>query len=99
MDWVQLSQGCRYKETVYYLPFSSQGFLVFSWSTSGGWKAELTLESPIDLEPGTHALGIQRFNRGASAQYAPMQLKILVEIRMLGILFQKQTKQINLFLF
>ena len=36
----------HYEETVYFLPLSSQKFLVLIWSTSEGWKAESTLEPP-----------------------------------------------------
>ena len=47
MDGVQLSQGySHFEEAVYFLPFSSQKFLVLISSTSEGWKAESTLEPP-----------------------------------------------------
>ena len=55
------------KETVYFLSFSSQEFLVLSWSTSEGWKAELTLEPPRGFEAGTPGLGIQSLNHLAGA--------------------------------
>ena len=55
-------QQSHYEETVYFLPFSSQEYLVLNWSTSEGWKAELTLEPPIGFEPGTPGLGTQRLN-------------------------------------
>ena len=43
MDGVQLPQGySHFEETVYFLPFSSQRFLVHILSTSEGWKAEHT---------------------------------------------------------
>ena len=51
------------EETVYFVPFSSQEFLVHNWSTSEGWKAELTLEQPSGFEPGTLGLGIQHLNQ------------------------------------
>ena len=41
----------HYEETVYFLPSSSQEFMVLNWSTSEGWKAELTLEPPSVLNP------------------------------------------------
>ena len=41
---------------------SSQKFLVLILSTSGGWKAESTLEPPSGFENGTSGLGIQRLN-------------------------------------
>ena len=45
MDGVQLPQGySHFEEGVYFLPFSSQKFLVLILSTPEGWKAELTLE-------------------------------------------------------
>ena len=40
-----------------------QEFLVLNWSTSEGWKAELTLEPPSGFELGTVELEIQRLNR------------------------------------
>ena len=48
----------HYEETVYFLPLSSQKFLVLILSTSEGWKAELTLEPPSGFELGTPELGI-----------------------------------------
>ena len=33
-----------------------------TWSTSKGWKAELTLEPPSGFEHGTPELGIQHLN-------------------------------------
>ena len=53
MDEVQLPQGySRFEEAVYFLPFSSQEFLVLILSTSEGWKAESTLEPPSGFEHG-----------------------------------------------
>ena len=63
MDGVQLPQGCsHFEEAVYFLPLSSQKFLVLILSTLEGWKAELTLEPPSGFEHGTPGLGIQCFN-------------------------------------
>ena len=63
MDGAQLAQGySHFEEAVYFLPLSSQKFLVLISSTSEGWKAELTLETPSGLEHGTPWLGIQRLN-------------------------------------
>ena len=63
MDGVQLPQGYgHFEEAVYFLPLSSQKFLVLILSTSEGWKAELTLEPPSGFELGTLGLGIQRLN-------------------------------------
>ena len=60
MDGVQLPQGySHFEEAVYFLPLSSQKFLVL---TSEGWKAESTLEPPSGFEHGTPGLGIQRLN-------------------------------------
>ena len=43
MDGVQVSQGySHFEEAVYFLPFSSQKFLVLILSTLEGWKAEST---------------------------------------------------------
>ena len=63
MDGVQLSQGySHFEEAVYFLPFSSQKFLLIILSTSEGWKAESTLEPPSGFEQETPGLGIQRLN-------------------------------------
>ena len=44
MDEVQLSQGySHFEEAVYFLPFSSQKFLVLILSTSEGWKGWVDL--------------------------------------------------------
>ena len=60
MDGVQLPQGySHFEEAVYFLPLSSQKFLVFILLTSEGWKAESTLEPPSGFEHGTPGLGIQ----------------------------------------
>ena len=49
MDGVQLPQGySHFKEAVYFLPFSSQKFLILILSISEGWKAESTLEPPTE---------------------------------------------------
>ena len=34
----------HYQEKVYFLSFSSQEFQILNWSTSDGWKDELTLQ-------------------------------------------------------
>ena len=52
----------HYKEAVYFLPLSSQEFLVLNWSTSDRWKVELNLEPSSDFEPGTPGLGMKRLN-------------------------------------
>ena len=63
MDGVQLPQGySHFEEAVYFLPFSSQNFLVPVLSTSDRRKAESTLEPPSDFDNGTPGLGIQRLN-------------------------------------
>ena len=50
----------HYEEAVYFLPLSSQEFQVLNWSTSAGWKAELTLQpaSGSELGPLDWELGI-----------------------------------------
>ena len=51
MDGVQLPQGySHFEEAVYFLPFSSQKFLVLVLSTSEGRKAESTMEPPLSLQ-------------------------------------------------
>ena len=63
LDGVQLRQGQNhFEEAVYFLPLSSQKFLVLILSTSEGWKAESTLETPNNFEHGTPGWGIQRLN-------------------------------------
>ena len=63
MDRVQLPQGYNHlEEAFYFLPFSSQTFLVLILSTSEGWKAESTLEPSSGFEHGTPGLRIQRLN-------------------------------------
>ena len=53
MDGVQLPQGwSHFEEAVYFLPLSSQKFLVLILSTSEEWKAESTLEPPTGFEHG-----------------------------------------------
>ena len=64
MDGVQLTQDySHFEEAVYFLPLSSQKFLVLILSTWKGWKAESTLESPNGFEHKTPGLGIQHLNR------------------------------------
>ena len=63
MDGVQLPQGySHFEEVVYFLPFSSQEFLVLILSTSEGWKAESTLEPLSGFEHMTSWLVIQHLN-------------------------------------
>ena len=60
MCGVQLPQGeSHFEEAVYFLPLTSQNFLVLTLSTSEGWKAESTLDPPSGFEHGTSGLGIQ----------------------------------------
>ena len=63
MDGVQLPQGySHFKEAVYFLPLSSQKFLVLILSNSEGWKAESTLQQASGFEHRTPGLRIQRLN-------------------------------------
>ena len=63
MDGVQLSHGySHFEEALYFLPFSSQKFLVLILLTSEGWKADSTLEPPSGFEHRTPRLGIQCLN-------------------------------------
>ena len=51
MDGVQLPQGQSHlEEAVYFLPLSSQKFLILILPTLEGWKAELTFEPPSGFE-------------------------------------------------
>ena len=52
----------HFQEAVYFLPLSSQKFLVLICSTSEEWKAELDLESPSSFEHGTPRLRTQRLS-------------------------------------
>ena len=77
MDGVQLPQGySHFEEAVYFLPFSSQKFLVLILSTSEGWKAESTLKPPSDFDHGTPGLGIQRLNHYAIAPLQQQQIML-----------------------
>ena len=51
----------HYEEAVYFLPLSSQKFLLIL-STSKGWKAESILEHPSGFKHGTPGLGFQCLN-------------------------------------
>ena len=63
MDVVQLLQDySHFEEAVYFLPLSSQKFLVLILLISEGWKAESALEPPSGFEHGSPGLGIQRLN-------------------------------------
>ena len=63
MDGVQLPQGwSHFEEAVYFLPLSSQKFLVLILATSEGWKAESTLKPPSGFKHGTLGLEIQPLN-------------------------------------
>ena len=54
MDGVQLPKGySHFEEAVYFLPLSSQKFLVLILSTSEEWKTEPPLERPGGFEHGT----------------------------------------------
>ena len=56
----------HYEDAVYFLPLSSEKFLVPIWSTSEGWKAESTLEPPGGFEHRTIGLWIQRLKQKTS---------------------------------
>ena len=63
MDGVQLPQGYSHFEVaVYFLPLSSQKYLVLILLTPERWKTESTLESPTGFKHVTPGLGIQRLN-------------------------------------
>ena len=48
-----------FDETVYFLPLSTQKFLVLIWSTSELWKAKLTVEPPGGFQHESPEFGIQ----------------------------------------
>ena len=63
MDRVQLPEGySNFEEAVYFLPFSSQTFLVLILLTSERLKAESTLEPLNGFEHRTPGLEIQHLN-------------------------------------
>ena len=63
IDGVQLPEGYSYfEEEVYFLPLSSQKFLILILSTLEGWKAGSTLERPSGFEHGATGLETQRLN-------------------------------------
>ena len=64
MDGVQLSSRLRShnEEAVYFLPLSSQNFLILIWLILVGRKTESTLEAPSGVGHRNPGLGIQRFN-------------------------------------
>ena len=62
--------GCKLREeTVFATKFPEIPGTI--WSTSEGWKAELTLEPPSSLELETPGLGIQRLSYLAIARQSP----------------------------
>ena len=64
MAGVQLPQGYSHlEEAVYFLPQSSQKFMVLILPNTEGWKAESTLEPPNGFGHRTPGLGIQRLNQ------------------------------------
>ena len=52
----------HYKDTVYFLALSLQGYLVLISSTLEERKAEPTLKPPSGFQPNTFRLGIQHIN-------------------------------------
>ena len=63
---VQLLQDySHFEEEVYFKTLGSQKFVVLILSTSGGWKAESTLEPPNAFDHETPGLGIQHLNHQA----------------------------------
>ena len=76
MDEIHLPQGySHFEEAVYFLPLSSQKFLVLILSTLEGWKAESTLEPPCGFEHGSLGLGIQRLKttRPLCHEFTPLK--------------------------
>ena len=72
-------------------------FLVLNWSTSDGWKAELTLELPSGFVPGIPVLGIQRlllqWNLSKADTYG---IEVFVRLRKVSALerFELKSSQI-----
>ena len=59
MDGVQLPQGySHFEEAIYFLPLSSEKFLVLILLASEGWEDKPTLEPPSGFERKTPGLGI-----------------------------------------
>ena len=64
MDRVQLPQGwSHFENAVYFLPLSSQKFLVLILSTSEGERLIRHWEPPCGFEHGNPGLGIQCLNQ------------------------------------
>ena len=55
-------QLSHYKEVVYFLPLSSQKFLIFILLTSIGWKADSSLKLHSCFKLGNPGMGIQCLN-------------------------------------
>ena len=89
MDGVQLPQGYSHsEEAVYFLPLSSQKFLVLIFSTSEGWKAESTFESLSGFEHGTPELGIQRLHHLAIAPLRIIENRLIPYFSLYFFTFQ-----------
>ena len=71
-----------------FLPLSSLEFLLLIWSTSKGWKAELTLEPSGGFEPKTLELGIQHFNHSWKAD-------VQIEIKLNAIAFWRSLRNLE----
>ena len=66
----------HHEEGVYFLPLSSQIFLGLIWSTSEGWKSELTLEPPSGFEHSTLGLKILQLGNSVPINMAePLKFK------------------------
>ena len=79
MDEFQLLQGYSYFEkAVHFITLSSQKLMVLILSTSEGWKAESTLDTPNSFEHETPGWEIQHLNHYAM-RFTPSFPKCLVE--------------------
>ena len=60
--WDSIVSRNHFEEAVYFLPLSFQKFMVLILSTSGGLKAESTLEPSSGFQHWTPILGTQCLN-------------------------------------
>ena len=76
----------HFEKAVYFLPLSSQKFLLLIWSNSNRWKVELILEPLSVFEHGTPGSEIQHLNHEAIAPCLTIARNIQVLFQDVSIL-------------
>ena len=71
----------HFDETVYFLPLSTQKFLVLIWLTSELWKAKLTVVPPGGFQHESPGFGIQSLKHYVSTQEIIMQKRHGINMR------------------